>query len=177
MGQLGLCIAQLTTEGRQALLGSLWSGLALQEVLDALGVEEGSRAKLSADALALDAGSAPTLDLELHSLDSPDLRLPASLAPERIWRGAIHAVGAEVEAVLAHIDAVAGPRQRVVVAGGWARDEAVLASKAPLGAVEVPPVVEAGARGAALLGGVAAGIYDSVDTLPSLPIPAAAGRS
>ena len=75
------------------------------------------------------------------------------------------------------IETVAGPRRKVVVVGGWARDEAVLASKAALGAVETPPVVEAGARGAALLGGVAAGIYESVDTLPSLPIPAAAGRS
>jgi sugar (pentulose or hexulose) kinase len=173
----GVTVGWHLAEERQALLGSLWSGLALREVLDELRVEQGSRAKLSADALALDAASAPALDLEFHSLDRPPLRLPAGVAAERIWRGAIDAVGAEVEAVLAHIDAVAGPRRRVVVTGGWARDEAVLASKAALGAVETPPVVEAGARGAALLGGVAAGIYESVDTLPSLPIPAAAGRS
>jgi sugar (pentulose or hexulose) kinase len=173
----GVTVGWHLADGRQALLGSLWSGLALQEVLDELDVGEGSRAKLSTEALALDAASALPLDLEFHSLDRPPLRLPSGAAPERIWRGAIDAVGAEVEAVLAHIDAVAGPRRRVVVTGGWARDEAVLASKAALGAVETPPVVEAGARGAALLGGVAAGIYESVDTLPSLPIPAAAGRS
>jgi sugar (pentulose or hexulose) kinase len=173
----GVTVGWHLAEERQALLGSLWSGLALQEVLDELGVEEGSRAKLSADALALDAATALPLDLEFHSLDRPALRLPTAVAPERVWRGAIDAVGAEVEAVLTHIDAVAGPRRRVVVTGGWARDEAVLASKAALGAVETPPVVEAGARGAALLGGVAAGIYESVDTFPSLPIPAAAGRS
>jgi sugar (pentulose or hexulose) kinase len=173
----GVTVGWHLAEGRQALLGSLWSGLALREVLDALGVEEASRAKLSADALALDAASASALELELHSLDRPALRLQASVAPERIWRGAIDAVGAEVESVLAHIDAVAGPRRRVVVAGGWARDAAVLASKESLGTVEAPPVVEAGARGAALLGGVAAGIYESVDTLPPLSIPAAAGRS
>jgi glycerol kinase len=53
----------------------------------------------------------------------------------------------------------------------------VLASKERLGAVETPPVVEAGARGAALLGGVAAGLFESVDSLPPIPIPAAAGRS
>jgi sugar (pentulose or hexulose) kinase len=171
----GVTVGWHLAEGRQALLGSLWSGLALQEVLDELGVDEGGRAKLSADALAVDA--APALDLELHSLDRPSLRLPTGAPPERIWRGSIEAVRAEVEAVLAHIDAVAGPRRRVVVAGGWARDEAVRASKASLGAVEAPPVVEAGARGAALLGGVAAGIYESVDALPPLPIPVPAGRS
>jgi sugar (pentulose or hexulose) kinase len=171
----GVTVGWHLAEGRQALLGSLWSGLALQEVLDELGVDESTRAKLSADALALDA--APALDLELHSLTRPALRLPTGAAPEAIWRGAIDAVGAEVEALLAHIDAVAGPRRRVVVAGGWARDEAVRASKASLGAVEAPPVIEAGARGAALLGGVAAGIYESVDALPPLPIPVPAGRS
>jgi sugar (pentulose or hexulose) kinase len=173
----GVTVGWHLAEGRQALLGSLWSGLALREVLDELRVEQGSRAKLSTDALALGDASTPALDLEFHSLDRPPLRLPAGVAAERIWRSAIDAVGAEVEAVLAHIDAVAGPRRRVVVTGGWARDEAVLASKTSLGAVEAPPVVEAGARGAALLGGVAAGIYESVDTLPSVPIPAAAGRS
>jgi sugar (pentulose or hexulose) kinase len=173
----GVTVGWHLAEGRQALLGSLWSGLALQEVLDELGVDESGRAKLSVDSLALDADAAPALDLELHSLDRPALRLPTGAAPEQIWRGAIEAVAAEVEALLAHIDGVAGPRRRVVVAGGWARDEAVRASKASLGAVEAPPVVEAGARGAALLGGVAASIYESVDALPPLPIPAAAGRS
>lgn len=172
----GVTVGWHLAEGRQALLGSLWSGLALQEVLDELEVGESDRAKLSVDALATEA-AVPALDLELHSLDRRSLQLPAGVAPERIWRGAIDAVAAEVEAVLAHIETVAGPRRRVVVAGGWARDEAVLASKTSLGAVEAPPVVEAGARGAALLGGVAARIFASVDALPPLPIPAAAGRS
>jgi sugar (pentulose or hexulose) kinase len=99
------------------------------------------------------------------------------VSPERIWLGAIDAVGAEVEAVLAHIETVAGPRRKVVVVGGWARDEAVLASKLSLGTVEAPPVAEAGARGAALLGGVAAGLFESVDTLPPIPTPVTAGRS
>jgi glycerol kinase len=63
------------------------------------------------------------------------------------------------------------------VTGGWARDEAVLASKGRLGDFEVPRVVEAGARGAALLAGVAAGLFESVDQLPPIPIPVPVGRS
>jgi len=43
--------------------------------------------------------------------------------------------------------------------------------------VEAPAVVEAGARGAALLGGVAGDVFESVDTLPPISIPVAAGRS
>ena len=172
----GVTVGWHLTEGRQALLGSVWSGLALREVLAELGVDESDRAALSARALAAHRGAA-TLELELHSLDRRPLKLPAGVGPEGIWRGAIDAVRAEVEAVLAHIETVAGPRRKVVVVGGWARDEAVRASKASLGAVEAPPVVEAGARGAALLGGVAAGAFESVDTLPLIPIPVAAGRS
>jgi sugar (pentulose or hexulose) kinase len=173
----GVTVGWHLAEGRQALLGSLWSGLALQEVLAELGMGESDRARLSALALGVDPSAAPPLSLELHSLDRRPPRLPDGVTPETIWRGAIDAVRAEVEAVLAHIETVAGPRRKVVVVGGWARDEAVLASKASLGAVEAPPVVEAGARGAALLGGVAAGVFESVDTLPPTPIPVAAGRS
>jgi sugar (pentulose or hexulose) kinase len=172
----GVTVGWHLTDRRQALLGSVWSGLALQEILDALGVGEAGRAKLSAAALATNGAAAPALELELHSLERRPPTLP-SVAPERIWRGAIDSVAAEVRAVLAHIEAVAGPRRRLVVTGGWARDEAVLASKASLGGVAAPPVVEAGARGAALLGGVAAGMFESVDTLPPIPIPVSAGRS
>jgi sugar (pentulose or hexulose) kinase len=173
----GVTVGWHVAADRQALLGSVWSGLALREVLDALGVGEHGRSELDVGALATPAGDAAELDLELHSLDRRPPHLPSGLPPERIWRGAIDAVAAEVQAVLAHIETVAGPRRRVVVTGGWARDEAVLASKARLGDVETPAVVEAGARGAALLGGVAAGLFESVDSLPPIPIPAAAGRS
>lgn len=170
----GVTVGWHLAAGRQALLGSLWSGLALQEVLAELGIAEGDRAKLSSQARAADPSP---LELELHSLDRRAPQLPTGVGAERIWRGAIDAVGAEVEAVLAHIETVAGPRRKVVVVGGWARDEAVLASKLSLGMVEAPPVAEAGARGAALLGGVAARLFESVDTLPPIPIPVTAGRS
>jgi sugar (pentulose or hexulose) kinase len=173
----GVTVGWHLADGRQALLGSLWSGLALKEVLAELGVDEGNRAALSTQALAADPRAAPPLELQLHSLDRRPLQLPGAVGAELIWRGAIETVRAEVDAVLAHIENVAGPRRKVVVVGGWARDEAVLASKASLGALEAPPVVEAGARGAALLGGVAAGTFESVDTLPPIPIPVAAGRS
>jgi sugar (pentulose or hexulose) kinase len=165
-------------EGRQALLAGLWSGLALQEVLDALGAGPDRRAELDAGALATAPGDAPALELDLRSLARPPLSLPGGVAPERVWRAAIDAVAREVGTQLAHIEAVAGPRRRLVVTGGWARGEAVRAAKDRLGAVETPPVVEAGARGAALLAGVAAGLFESADALPALPVPEpAAGRT
>jgi sugar (pentulose or hexulose) kinase len=173
----GVSVSWHVAEGRQALLGAVWSGLALQEVLDALAVDGAGRAELDAGALATPPEDAYDVDLDLTSFERPAVRLPAGVPPERVWRGAIDAAAAGADALLAHIEAVAGPRRRLVVTGGWARDEAVLASKARLGTIEVPPVVEAGARGAALLAGVAAGLFESVDELPPIPTPVPAGRS
>jgi sugar (pentulose or hexulose) kinase len=155
-------------EGRQCLLAGLWSGLALREVLDELAVGDADRAQLDAGALATAPGDAPALELELRTLERPLLRLPDA-PPASIWRAAIEAATDELEAVIARIDAVAGPHMRLVVTGGWARDPAVLAAKRRLGPLEAPPVVEAGCRGAALLAGVAAGLYASADDLPEVP--------
>jgi sugar (pentulose or hexulose) kinase len=169
----GVTVGWHVTAGRQALLGGLWSGLVLQEVLDALGGGEAARPELDAGALATAPGEAPAIELDLRSLERPPLRLPAGIAPELVWSGALETVAREAEAVLTHIDAVAGPRRRVVVTGGWARDEALLAAKARRGALEHPPVGEAVARGAALLAGVAAGIFESADALPPISVPLA----
>lgn len=173
----GITVGWHLGDGRQALLASVWSGLALQEVLDALGVDDTRRAELGSAALAVSPNDAYEVELDLRSFERAPLRLPAGVAPERVWRGAIDAAAAGTEALLADIEAVAGPSRRLVVTGGWAHDEAVLAAKARLGAFDLPPASEAGARGAALLSGVAAGLFDSVDELPPIPIPAAAGRS
>ncbi|MFL5840478.1 MAG: L-fuculokinase [Thermoleophilaceae bacterium] len=170
----GVSVGWHLAEGRQALLGAVWSGLALQEMLDALGAERG---ELGARALLLPHYEAYPINMDLTSFQRTPLKLPADVAPERLWRGALEAAAAGAGAVLRHIEAVAGPRRRLVVTGGWARDEAVLASKGRLGDFEVPRVVEAGARGAALLAGVAAGLFESVDQLPPIPIPVPVGRS
>jgi sugar (pentulose or hexulose) kinase len=162
-------------EGRQAVLGGLWSGIAYREVLDALGVSDEDRPELDAGAIATAPGDAPALDLDFRSLDRRPVRLPDGVPPERVWRAAIDAATAEAEARLGLIDDVAGPRRKVVVTGGWARDEAIRRAKARLGNVEMPAVVEAGCRGAALLAGVAAGLFESADALPPIPVPA--GRS
>jgi sugar (pentulose or hexulose) kinase len=151
-------------EGRQALLAGVWSGLALREVLDQLGAD---RDELSAGVIATAPGEAPALELELHSLDRPPVRLPDA-EPVAVWRGAIDTVTREVQALIAHIDEVAGPHTKVVVTGGWARDPAVFDAKRRLGAIEAPPVVEAGCRGAALLAGVAAGLFAGADALPAV---------
>jgi sugar (pentulose or hexulose) kinase len=163
----GMSVGWHVIAGRQALLAGLWSGMSLREVLDALGVDDAGRDELDAGALAIAPGDAPALDLALHRLERPPLQLPDA-SPAAIWRAAIDAVATEVERSIAEIDAIAGPRTKVVVTGGWARDRAVREAKRRLGAIETPAVVEAGCRGAALLAGVAAGAYPSADALPAV---------
>jgi len=169
---VGPSVGWHVAEGRHAILDGLWSGLAYKEVLDALGIAEEDRPELDAGAIATAPGDAPALDLDFRALERPPVRLPADVAPERVWRATLDAAAAMVDAQLARVDEVAGPRRRLVVTGGWARDEAVLAAKARLGPVETPPVVEAGCRGAALLAGVAAGLFESADALPAIIAPA-----
>ena len=157
---------------RHALLSGQWTGLNLQRILEELGVGDAGRAELDAGALATAPADVPALELDLRSLERPPLRLPHGERPERVWAGALRTAAQEAHALLDHIDSLAGPRRRVVLTGGWARDEALLAAKARLGPVETPAVVEAVARGAALLGGVAAGLFESADALPPVPVPA-----
>jgi sugar (pentulose or hexulose) kinase len=77
-------------------------------------------------------------------------------------------LAARGKAVLDAIADVAGPASRMVVTGGGARDESALAIKrAALGPFERPRVEEAGARGAALLAGCAAGLFAGIDELPA----------
>jgi sugar (pentulose or hexulose) kinase len=171
----GVTVGWHVGQDRQALLGGVWSGIALQEVLDELLAGGADRAELEVAALTTAPDEAPALELELHSLERAPLHLPDGFTAGSIWRAAVDTVAAEVGAVLQAIEQVAGPSRRIVVTGGWAHDEAVRASKARLGAVETPPVVEAGARGAALLAGVAAGIFASADDLPSVGSPPSTG--
>jgi sugar (pentulose or hexulose) kinase len=169
---VGPSVGWHVAEGRQAILDGLWSGLTYTEVLNALGIGDEDRHELDAGAIATAPGDAPALELDFRALERPPLRLPEGVPPERVWRATLDAAAAVVDAQLARVDEVAGRRRRLVVTGGWARDEAVLAAKARLGPLETPPVVEAGCRGAALLAGVAAGLFESADALPEIPTPA-----
>jgi sugar (pentulose or hexulose) kinase len=165
----GVSVGHHVTPGRQAVLGGVWSGLALREVLDTLGVGDAGRDELDAAALAIAPGEGSAFELNLRSLHRERPSLPDA-EPAAVWRAAIDAVARDVERVIDHIDAVAGPHTKVVVTGGWARSAAVLDAKRRLGAVEAPPVIEAGCRGAALLAGVATGLYRSADELPAVPV-------
>ena len=71
-------------------------------------------------------------------------------------RSQVRRLAEQAAALKGTIEQIAGPTHRFVVAGGWSRQPVVAALKLELlGEFERSPHTEAGARGAAVLGGVA----------------------
>jgi sugar (pentulose or hexulose) kinase len=152
---------------RHVLLGYFKAGLSLRRILRLLGTEElgPSREALDREALHADVGSLRVLGMaeELQTVQGIGDRVTRG----GVWRAALEATAHETSRILAEIAAVAGPSWRLVVTGGWARSEAYVAIKREvLGSFQVPAVQEAGARGAALLAGLAAGLYGGIEDLP-----------
>ncbi len=143
----GITVGWHAIEGRQALLGSARSGAALQAVLDLLGVAD--RTELEREALAADPGG-----LELQGfLDGPITvtGLQRGASPAALYRAALESLGRAGAEILDRMDAIAGPRTRLVVTGGWAEGAAAREVKARhLGPFEHAPGIATGARGAAL---------------------------
>ena len=146
----GVTVGWHVIPDRWALLSGNELNVSLASVLQELGVNgQAEREALGAAAAELAPGERGT-------------------SPAHVWRAALEA-GADLSAAtLARIDAVGGPRTRIVGTGGGARGAAARAVKEQkLGAIEWSPVQEATARGAALVGGVAAGLADSLEAVPA----------
>lgn len=148
--------------GQWCLLGGTQGGLALQRLLADLGRSIEDVADLDTAAAALPAG------------DTTDGRSPA-----HAWRTALQAVTAEAAAVHEAMTAVVGEHRSLVVTGGWSHSGGLLdAKRQAFGALRVAPVGEAGTRGAALMGGVAAGLYATPPAVPArqLELPGRGSR-
>ncbi len=82
----------------------------------------------------------------------------------------------EARRLLAGVTRLGGPVAEIRVTGGWSRDPLLRSLKsAAFPATVYPVVAEAGVRGAALLGGLAAGMWASVHELPLPAIEEDAG--
>jgi sugar (pentulose or hexulose) kinase len=163
----GATVGWNAVPGQQALMAGFISGLALQRFLNLLGVDEDGREGLEAAALEVPPG-ADGITVVGVTDDRATLRgIPPSAGPAHVWRAAVEAVARHGAEVLATIRSVAGESARLVVTGGWARSPTVRAVKREvLGPFEEPVLQEAGARGAALIAGIAAGVFKGFDDLP-----------
>jgi sugar (pentulose or hexulose) kinase len=86
------------------------------------------------------------------------------------WRATLTGTAAQARALHDAMSRMAGEHGQLIAVGGWLRSAAFVAVKRQFfGPVLRPVVEEAGARGAALLAGMAAGVYPG---LSRLPVPA-----
>ncbi len=166
----GVSVGIHVVPDRQALLAGSRCGMVLQRFLDLLGVPESDRAALGRAAIAAPPGAGGMIVRggadEVAALEG----IGRDATPGLVWRAALEYVQRETARLLGAVEAVAGAAERLVVVGGWSRDPALVEVKrAILGPLEVPVVAEAGARGAALIGGVAAGLFPDVLHLPEPP--------
>ncbi|MEA2383604.1 MAG: hypothetical protein QOH72_3575 [Solirubrobacteraceae bacterium] len=161
-----------------ALLSGGELGVPLSGIARMLGVDSReARERVDAAAQALPA-TEPTPRLEgLDGTGDLCLRgIGPGTTPAHVWRAAVEASAALGEAALARNDAIAGPHGRIVAVGGGVRGHAVRAAKERrLGPIDWSPVGEATARGAALLGGLAAGAIETWDELSHVAGAAAEG--
>src|SRR5204863_2833398 len=129
------------------LLGATQGGLILGRVQAALGVDAAGLADLDAAALAA-AGDPSVLAIS----DTAEVTIAPDADPGAVWRAATRAVTQQARALEASLDAAAGPRRELVVAGGWTNSAAVMAAKGEVfGTLRRASTTEAGARGAAFL--------------------------
>jgi sugar (pentulose or hexulose) kinase len=153
--------------GLLVLLGAQRAGLALQRVLDLLGVGPEDRERLERAGVAAPAGAEGLAVEQADTERAAITGIGRHPSPGLLWRAAAEAVTRRSAELIETIESVAGPARRIAVAGGWSRSPTLRAAKAErLGRLDYPPVVEAGARGAALLAGCAAGVYPGVTAVP-----------
>lgn len=158
-------IGRHVRSGQIAAMGGFESGLALQRILDLLG--HGARDRLDERALALAPGAG---GVEIHGVTEDEVAIKGigrEATPAHLWRAALEAVQRRGAEVLETLESIGGPRRRLVATGGGLQNDAVRRVKHEiLGEFVEPAVKEAGARGAALLAGMAAGIYPDITSLP-----------
>jgi sugar (pentulose or hexulose) kinase len=163
----GVTVGWHVVQGQLGLMAGFVSGLALQRFLDLLGVDAERRAELDAAALRIPSGAEGVVVRDVISDRATLEGIHRSATPAHVWRAALEAVSRHGAAVLTTIESVAGDTGRLVVTGGWVRSPAFHAVKREvLGPFEEPEVEEAGARGAALIAGIAAGVYRDTLELP-----------
>ena len=147
------------------LLGATRGGLVLQRVLALLGRGRADLPALDDAALRTEPGA-----LVVTGADGSEVtvrHIGDAVDPAAVWRAALTAAVEAGRDVHDAMTRASGAHRDLVVTGGWTHSHGVLALKRrALGDLRIPRVGEAGARGAALLAGSAAGGYASPADFP-----------
>jgi sugar (pentulose or hexulose) kinase len=172
----GIQIGWHVLAGHYAMIGALLLGLDFIPLLERLGARiENGHTDLDAAAIALGRDGAPALaDTSavgsLRAQNSTSLwATPHEGEPAAVtWRRAVASTVAQSRRLLDGLEQLSGPVTEVRVSGGWSHNPVLQELKAAvLPGTAYPLVAEAGIRGAALLSGLAAGVFPSVAEFPA----------
>jgi sugar (pentulose or hexulose) kinase len=167
-----LAVAGVTTgwhvlPDRWCLLGATEGGLTLQRVRTLLGEAGEDLEALDRAALATSISEVAGLALEVTPEGVTLTGASQRTGPGPIWRCAVEHVTREVQVIHDAMSVLSGPHRRLVVTGGWSHSRALMQVKHEmLGPLESSEVSQAGCRGAALLAGLAAGVYQTPGQFP-----------
>ncbi|MDX6235873.1 MAG: hypothetical protein QOG10_688 [Kribbellaceae bacterium] len=153
---------------RWCLLGGTEGGRTLQRVRALLGEDGQDLDALDRAALASLPSDVAGLVLEVTSEGIAIRGADQLTRPEHIWRSALEHVTREAQVIHGEMSGLSGRHRRLVVTGGWSNSRGLMHIKRDmLGPLERSEVSEAGCRGAALLAGLAAGVYETTDQFPA----------
>ena len=153
--------------GRWALLAGGPLGMLLERVLRLLGVQERHEVeRLDETAATVSPGRLRVVARGFFGDPSVE-GLHPGVSPAALWAAALDETRRAVLAPLEAMQRLAGPATELVLSGGWARCQGVRRRRASLlPSVRWPAVEEAGARGAALFAGLAAGVFAAPEDFP-----------
>jgi sugar (pentulose or hexulose) kinase len=156
----GITVGWHALPDRWCLLGGTQGGLVLQRILATLGKGRQDLASLDQQALAADPA-----DVKITGDDPVGISgITEGTGPAQLWRAALEEVTRRASDIDAAMTAVSGARNNFIVTGGWARSDALLEIKRRVfGQLTLTRVGEAGARGAAILAGVAANTFRDIE--------------
>ncbi len=158
----GITVGRHVLPGRRAALAAAFTGLALTRLLRLAGDYPPVDHELDQQALTVIGASARARASMDHDGTAHLYDIRADLTP-----GDIFSIAAEAAAcVTAELVAGVGYRPdaaRVVAAGGWSHLETIRAAKRDrIPGIDFSLIDEAGARGAAIFAGVAAGVFSDL---------------
>lgn len=165
LAKVGVTVGWHVLPSRWCLLAASEGGLLLGRTLAMLGIDDFRTGGLDDDAVRMErtrvrAQIDPTGALEFMGIDD-------TVSPASVWAAAIDLATEQATRLHESMSAVAGPHRSLAVTGGWAKSRTFLDRKRrSLGTFEVSNTVEAGARGAAVFAGVAAGLWSRADEHP-----------
>ncbi|MEV5703710.1 FGGY family carbohydrate kinase [Actinoallomurus sp. NPDC052274] len=157
----GVTVGRHVLPDRLSVLGATRGGLLLQHVLRLLGRDRDDLPELDRAALRTDPGP---LRVRLAGDGTATVSgAGRNATPAAVWRAALDEATSGAAALQKIVTGAAGAHREVVMTGGWSNSEAMVElHRRAFGNARRSTAGQAGARGAALLAGQAAGLCPAI---------------